>query len=148
MPKAFYRKWIFVLLLLAACSPRATVTRETADDTPVPTSIPTAVETPFIMPTPPPLPTSLCNGTPRQQLILQERGIVLPDDPRPVNMRREPGTDSPVVERIPVRGLFYVLEGPICEGDYAWFKVDYQGIEGWIAEGDQTSYYVAPYLPG
>lgn len=104
--------------------------------------------TPFIWPTLPPSPTPVCPDAPRTRLIVQERGRVLPDDPRPVNVRQQPGTDQPVKALLPVRAVFYVLEGPVCKNSYSWFRIRYDGAEGWIAEGDLTSYYVEPYLPG
>jgi hypothetical protein len=70
------------------------------------------------------------------------------DDPRPLNLRREPNTASRRLAQIPSLGVFYVLQGPECGEDYAWYFVEYNGLEGWIAEGDQTSYYVEPYPPG
>jgi hypothetical protein len=131
--------------LIAACSPGTT---------PTPTSgqaqqtIATAAPTLFMMPSPPPSPTAVCSDAPRNRLILHERGRVLPDDPRPINLRSAPGTDNTVLMQIPIRALFYVLEGPICADNFAWYKIRYQGREGWIAEGDLSSYYVEPYLPG
>lgn len=106
-------------------------------DTPVPTA--------FIMPTAPPTPTATCPDAPRERLIVGERGHVLPDDPRPVNVRAEAGTENRVVTTIPINGLFMVLEGPVCEDEYSWYKVRYRETEGWLAEGDLTSYYVEPY---
>ena len=46
--------------------------------------------------------------------------------------------------------IFYALAGPVCDQSYAWFRgqVEYKGIVGWIAEGDNDSYYVEPYPPG
>jgi hypothetical protein len=39
-----------------------------------------------------------------------------------------------------------VLDGPVCNGNYAWYEVHYGDYTGWLAEGDLTSYYVEPYL--
>jgi hypothetical protein len=122
----------------------------------VPTLTPTAlrvitdtpVPTPFVMPTPPPAPTASCAGAPRERLIIGERGRVLPDDPRSVNVRRLPGTDNSMVITIPINGIFQVLDGPVCVGNFAWYKVHYREATGWLAEGDLTSYYVEPYGVG
>jgi uncharacterized protein YraI len=73
---------------------------------------------------------------------------VLPDDPRPVNVREGPGTDKSVRALMPIRAVFFVLDGPVCNNDYSWFRIRYDGKEGWIAEGDTGSYYVEPYFPG
>ncbi|MBZ0289936.1 MAG: hypothetical protein K8I30_20095, partial [Anaerolineae bacterium] len=48
--------------------------------------------TPFVMPTPPPPAAPVCPAAPRTRLILNERARVLPDDPRPINLRGGPGT--------------------------------------------------------
>jgi hypothetical protein len=142
---------LLIALLLAACN-------ASANGSPTPTLVPTSAvfsptddtssETPFLIPTLPPTPTPTCPGAPETRLILHERGRVLPDDPRPVNLRHEPGRDNRWILQIPVRGVFYVLDGPVCEGDFAWFKVNYDGNEGWIAEGELAYYYVEPYLVG
>lgn len=138
---------LLLALLSAACAPR--------QSTPAPT-MPTLLRvtlapptaTPFIVPTPPPSPPPTCPGTLRERLIPGERGRVLADDPRPVNLRAEPGTAAQVRAQIPVEAIFFVLEGPACAGEYAWFRVRYRETEGWLAEGDLTSYYVEPYPPG
>ncbi len=135
---------VFVLLLAGCGTPRLSRTSEPSAEPAVVAVTPTR----FIMPTAPPTPAARCPGAPREKLILQERGVVLPDDPRPVNLRSGPGVENRILERIPVRGVFYVLEGPQCAGEYAWYRVRYNGVEGWLAEGDLTSYYVAPYWPG
>jgi uncharacterized protein YraI len=73
---------------------------------------------------------------------------VLEDDPRALRMRAAPGTQHPIVAQIAVGSLFFVLEGPVCGESYAWYRVRYQGEEGWVAEGDGSQYYAEPYLPG
>lgn len=89
-----------------------------------------------------------CPDAPATRLILQERGRVTDEDDRALRMRESPGTDNPIVAQIPVGGVFFVLEGAVCEEVYAWYRVRYRGDEGWIAEGDLEVYYVEPYLPG
>jgi hypothetical protein len=81
-------------------------------------------------------------------LIVDERGWVLADDPRPINLRAAPGLDNRSLLQIEIGEVFYVLEGPVCQDNFAWYKIRYQGSEGWIAEGDLSSYYVEPYLVG
>ena len=113
--------------------------------TPVRVITDTPVATAFVMPTPPPAPTASCAGAPRERLVIGERGRVLPDDPRNVNVRRLPGVDNGLVTVIPINALFMVLDGPVCAGGFEWYKVHYREATGWIAEGDLTSYYVEPY---
>lgn len=136
---------ISTLLMLVAigCS---RLPEQAALSTPMTPTLLSPTETPFVMPPPPPPPTPFCVGAPRERLILQERARVLPDDPRPINLRAEPGTTSRVLEQIPIRIVMLVIAGPVCEDEFTWYQVRYNGQQGWIAEGDLTSYYVEPYL--
>lgn len=117
----------------------------TATPTPLRLIADTPQPTAFVMPTAPPPPTASCAGAPRERLIIGERGRVLPDDPRPVNVRRLPGIEHTLVTVIPINGLFMVLDGPVCADGYQWYKVHYREATGWLAEGDLSSYYVEPY---
>ena len=134
-------------IVLAACGVRpsaAPSVTPTATAARVVTAAPTT--TAFVVPTAPPTPTATCPGAPRERLVVGERGRVLPDDPRPVNVRAEAGTGSRVLTQMPINAIFTVLEGPVCEEEYSWYRISYRESDGWIAEGDLTSYYVEPYL--
>ena len=96
----------------------------------------------------PPTPTAVCAPAPYSRLILRERARVSVTDPRPLNLRSGVGTGSDVIAQIQAGEIFYVLEGPECSQNYAWFRVEYNGRSGWIAEGDTTAYYVEVYPPG
>jgi len=39
--------------------------------------------------------------------------------------------------------VFDVLDGPICAGGFYWWEINYQGINGWIAEGNAQEYWIA-----
>ena len=93
-------------------------------------------------------PDALCPPAPPTRLIVNERGRVALDDTRPLNLRADPGTTSAVLAQIPAGGVFYVLDGATCGQDYAWFQVEYNGIVGWVAEGDEAAYYAEIYPPG
>lgn len=99
-------------------------------------------------PAPLPTPTAVCAPAPPSRLILHERARVSMQDPRPLNMRDGPGTSHPVIAQIPASGMLYVLEGPSCGQNYAWYKVEFEGLAGWIAEGDDKAYFVELYPPG
>ena len=103
---------------------------------------------PFNQPTVPPSPTAVCSPAPPSHLIVHERAQVSSADPRPLNIRDGAGTAHPIIAEIPTDALLYVLEGPTCSQNYAWYRVEFNGIIGWIAEGDQHAYYVQPYPPG
>ncbi|MCC6801389.1 MAG: SH3 domain-containing protein [Anaerolineae bacterium] len=93
-------------------------------------------------------PTAACDPAPVSRLIRHERARVSLDDPRPLNMRDGPGTAFDVITQIPAGGVLYVVEGPSCSQNYAWYRVEYGGRDGWIAEGDSSGYYVEVYPPG
>jgi len=143
------RLWRLILATLAAYLLAGCVLQPANLPTPLPTPLRLVTDTPaptaFVMPTAPPPPTASCAGAPRERLIIGERGRVLEDDPRNVNVRRLPGTDNILVTVIPINGLFMVLDGPVCADGFQWYKVHYREATGWIAEGDLTSYYVEPY---
>lgn len=98
--------------------------------------------------TPDGTPEPICPNAPRNRLIVRERARVSADDPRPVNLRAGPGTTFEVIEQVTTGTIFYVLEGPECSARYSWYRVEVDGEEGWLAEGDSTNYYVELYLPG
>jgi hypothetical protein len=103
---------------------------------------------PFIADTlPTPLPPACSSALPNR-LILYERGRVTSDDPAPLNLRSGPRTTFEILETIPSGGVFFVLEGPRCSEQYAWYRIDYRGRQGWIAEGSSTAYFVEQYRPG
>lgn len=100
--------------------------------------------------TPAPAPTAaaVCADAPPARLIVGERGRVLNVDDRTLNLRSGAGTEYFIVRQLQPGDLFFVLEGPTCADGYAWFRVQAGSVEGWIAEGDPTAYFVEPYLTG
>jgi hypothetical protein len=158
-------------LLMTGCDPDVTpspsptiVTGRTTPTQPVesasntPTELPTRVATLVPQPsaTPSPFrfssvdatPTLACPDAPPTRLILHERGRVSDEDERSSFLRTSPGTQNDDVLSLAVGSIFLVLDGPVCEGGYAWFLIRYRRTEGWIAEGEPGLYYVEPYLPG
>jgi len=144
-------RWLLILfmLLLGACRPQEDNTQPTPTltsirITPQITDIPSPTPTETLAPstrTPP------CAAAPMNRLIVQERGRVT-DNGEKLNLRRGPGTDQQIIQRIDPGEIFMVLDGPTCAETYVWYQVDYQGAQGWIAEGDFERYYTEPYLPG
>jgi hypothetical protein len=51
---------------------------------------------------------------------------------------------SRVIGSIPGGQTFTVLNGPICADGYTWWQVNYQGMIGWTAEGEGTTYWLEP----
>jgi hypothetical protein len=138
-------------LMLAGCRPptvtRTLVTTATArpsltppiSPTPAP---PTATSTPLNITRIPP-----CPDAPPRQLILRERAQVT-DNGDTLNLRSGAGTDFDILLRLEPLAIFFVLEGPECADGYTWFRVRYNDVEGWIAEGEIGQYYAVPYLTG
>ncbi len=85
-----------------------------------------------------------CPGTLPSRLIPGERGYVLEDDPRPINLRSAPSTAASIVGTVPIRSTFNVVNGPTCADDLAWYQITYDGTRGWIAEGTEV-YFVVPF---
>lgn len=150
--------WV-IISILTACDTTQNNTPNTLP-TDEPATQPDQVASPVLTNTPLPTrtpasairlqasPTLACDDTPRTRLIIGERGRVLDDDDRPLNIRDAPGTDKDILGRLEVLQVFDVLAGPRCEGGYAWYFINGNSYEGWIAEGDFNAYYVEPYLPG
>jgi len=90
-----------------------------------------------------PIPEPItCPGALPSRLRANRFGRVLPGDAN--NLRAEPTTGSELIGRIPGEGFFVILEGPVCAEDYAWWRVDYSGTQGWTVEGTGEEYWVEP----
>jgi hypothetical protein len=85
-----------------------------------------------------------CTLAPR--LTIGSSGQVTPGLPNVIRTQPRRGGDSAIVGRIPGGGVFTVLSGPQCdnEGRY-WWQVNYAGITGWTAEGENGVYWLAPF---
>jgi serine/threonine protein kinase/uncharacterized protein YraI len=125
-------------------------------DTPTPRPSPTPTHTipaqPVIQPTWTPIPnqpTAIaanlpnCPGALPSRLVPGTQGFVLENDPRPINIRQSPSTRANILSAAPIGTVFDVLEGPSCGEDIAWYRINYRGTRGWIAEGTET-YFVVP----
>lgn len=125
-------------------TPTATPTN-TPTHPPSNTPLPTPTPTNTVLPTPTRPPLANCPGALPSRLYPGVEGIVLDEDDRPVNVRSGAGTNNLRVDQLQVRERFRVLEGPVCQGGFAWYRVSYGGdvLDGWIAEGD-ARYFVAP----
>lgn len=62
-------------------------------------------------------------------------------------MRSTPTVNAEQVGRMEPGDRFEVLDGPVCGDGYAWVQVNYGGIIGWTAIGDDEDYWIEP-LPG
>ncbi|MBN2471098.1 MAG: protein kinase [Anaerolineae bacterium] len=151
----------------ATLTPSATVTL-TPSRTPLPTSTPAPTVTPTWTPLAvltlrPTTVAALPTRTPRPSLtptlaiescpgLLASRlapgmiAQVADDDPRPVNVRNGPGLDSTRIGSFPINTRFRVLQGPVCQSGYPWYRVERlsDGLTGWVAESGEGVYYLEP----
>lgn len=109
---------------------------------------PTIKSTPTLTPFPtlPGTEGDICAGSPLTRLKI---GIDAKVEAGGVNnrLRDNPGTATgQVIGLMPPGSGFRVLEGPVCdpEEQLRWWKVDYNGVVGWTAEGRGTEYYLCP----
>lgn len=100
-----------------------------------PTPVPTLGPTPI-----PPTPSNCGGLAPR--LAIGQQGRVTPGDPN--NVRENHAVSTRLLGEIPAGGVFTVLDGPRCTGDGTWWRVDYNGLQGWTLEGNAGVYFVEP----
>jgi hypothetical protein len=62
------------------------------------------------------------------------------------NLRAQPTRSGDLLAQIPEGGAFTVVEGPTCAEDMAWWRVTYNGVTGWTAEGQGSVYWLTPTL--
>jgi hypothetical protein len=99
--------------------------------TPVPTQGPTAI----------PPTQSNCGGL-LPRLVIGQQGRVTPGDPN--NIREDHGVSTRLLGEIPAGGVFAVLDGPRCTDSGTWWRVDYNGLQGWTLEGNAGAYFTEP----
>jgi serine/threonine-protein kinase len=83
-----------------------------------------------------------CPGALPSRLVVGGRGRVTPGLPN--RLRSRPSTTGSYLGQMMPGDIFFVLEGPVCAQDKAWWRVRYNGIEGWTPEGDANTYWVEP----
>lgn len=83
-----------------------------------------------------------CPGFMVSRLEVGERGNVTPGLPN--RLRNGPSFGNEASGQIPGGAGFEVLDGPVCADDTAWWQVDYNGLVGWTAEGEDNTYWLEP----
>lgn len=58
------------------------------------------------------------------------------------NLRRNPHLSSSWLAKIPGGDQFTIIGGPTCADGYWWWEVDYQGQNGWTAQGDGNDIWI------
>lgn len=115
------------------------------NEDPNPTSRPAPTLTPF--PTIPGTNGDVCPGSPTPgRLAIGMQGVVTPGGVAN-RIRENPSKkDGAVIGYMPPDSQFIVVDGPICDPDdqIRWWKVNFNGLLGWTAEGEKDEYYLAP----
>lgn len=64
----------------------------------------------------------------------------------PNNIRQQAGSSSQLLGEIPTGATFNVVGGPSCStlDKIVWWRVEYNGISGWTAEGKDQEYWLEP----
>jgi hypothetical protein len=86
-----------------------------------------------------------CGGPLPSRMINGDYGRVTPGLPNVV--RSSPGTaagSSTVIGSIPPYGTFTIIGGPQCATGMIWWQVNYNGLVGWTAEGQNGVYWLDP----
>ncbi|MDX2139192.1 MAG: protein kinase [Chloroflexota bacterium] len=113
----------------------------TATATPTPTS--TATITPTVTPSVTPIP-SCPNALPSRLTVGMGARVTMTGGS--LNLRQEPDARSRIVAVLPPGEALTVLEGPVCEGERWWYRVQVtSGEQGWVAEGGADSYFTEPF---
>jgi serine/threonine protein kinase len=90
-----------------------------------------------------------CPGAADPRLAPGQQGRVTLDPPLPSRMRSVPSTEggeTNVVTRLQPGKVFDVISGPVCgtTDPWRWWQIEYQGQQGWIAEGQPGDYWLEP----
>jgi hypothetical protein len=76
------------------------------------------------------------------QLVVGGYGQVTEGDAN--NLRDQASRSGNLIGEIPGGESFAVLEGPVCADGFNWWRVDYNGLQGWTVEGSGSDYFVLP----
>lgn len=113
--------------LLILCSPDLDTTTSAAPTTSPPETTPV-----------------ICDPSVPPRLIAGEIARVTPGIPN--NVRSGAGVSNEYLGEIPAEAIFTVIAGPVCASDLAWWQVEYNGMIGWTAEGQDGEYWLEPEL--
>jgi len=133
------------LTLTATASPTVTPSltwtpSEIPSDTPAlsDTPVPTVPDTKVAI-----APTSIqCSGAPPPHLQAGMQAQISPGNPN--RLRTSSGLNSTLITEIPGGSVITILAGPVCKDGYAWWRVNFNGTEGWTADGKGNDYWIVP----
>ncbi|MCK5313832.1 MAG: SH3 domain-containing protein [Anaerolineales bacterium] len=87
-----------------------------------------------------------CPGAMRPRLSFEMPARVTYTDGRPLNVRAKPGYSGEILRQIPEGYQIYIFFGPECVDGVYWWSFYDEGMQGWIAEGDEDMYFIEPWF--
>ena len=63
------------------------------------------------------------------------------------DVRQDARQDAPVATQIPGGADFEILAGPLCYEGALWWQTVYNGITGWVQEGQDGAFFIEPKAP-
>ena len=86
-----------------------------------------------------------CSNSPAPRLREGDAGYVLPGDPNALRDNPGTGSGSSVISNIPGGASFTVIGAAVCGNEgRRWYPILYNGQYGWTAEGEGSTYWIAP----
>ncbi len=86
----------------------------------------------------PPTPQQTCLPTPN--LLSGYTGMVRTGLPN--RLRSQPSQNSSILATMAAIDTFIVIQGPVCAQGINWWQVNYRGVIGWTAEGQNGQYWL------
>jgi surface antigen len=91
-----------------------------------------------------PFQDDICPAMPAQ-LSPGNIAIVTISNANNLNLRLFPGLTQEIIGRIPKDASVSVVDGPVCKDGFRWYKLNYEGQEGWSVEvGPEGLYSLFP----
>jgi hypothetical protein len=120
--------------------------RATFTSPPTDTPFPTLTLQPTRTSTPLPEGEIACPGLLPSRLAVGVYAYVIPIPPLPSRVRTGAGLNFPAKGLAQPGTIMRVIDGPRCNGGQIWWKIDLQNsdLAGWVAEGDNRDYWIAP----
>lgn len=68
------------------------------------------------------------------ELVIGSYAVVVNTDDQTLIARAEPGTENDIVTRFSEGDRLLIIDGPVVNGNFTWWKVQNDTIEGWCAD--------------
>lgn len=84
-----------------------------------------------------------CSGIP-SRVYPGGTAMVSDVDPYPLKVYRNPGRNSGLKFKVPIRKLVTIISGAVCKDNTIWVEVGYNGQSGWTEEATKGMYNLIP----